>query len=336
MSIEEDYRALRTGVGLVDCATQALIEVTGADRAAFLHTLLTNDIKRLASGGGCLAALLTPSAKLVATLLVLADTEALWLLCDRPRLEPLMQALDRYHFSEQVGFTHHAGRHAVFALQGPRTFALLGSRLGTTGSLASPGDHVTAPLEGAPIRWVRQTLTGDLGALGICDAAEKERLWRVVSERGREDGLRRVGAEALDIARIEAGLPRFGVDMDEDTLLPETGLETVLASETKGCYIGQEIVARMQTYGSASKKLMGLVLDGAQGAEAHDAVFHDAEEVGRVTSACHSYALNRPIALGYVKRGWYAPGTAVEIARGGRRLKATVAARPLTGPANSG
>jgi aminomethyltransferase len=139
-------------------------------------------------------------------------------------------------------------------------------------------------------------------------------------------GLTLVGWEALNTARIEAGIPWFGIDMDMTNLLPETGLEDVLASGTKGCYLGQEIIARMRTYGSPNKKLMGLRVEGRDVPQAGDGIVRAGEMVGRVTSGCDSPALRRPIAMGYVKRGAYEPGTAVEIVRGDDRLAATVVA----------
>ena len=133
----------------------------------------------------------------------------------------------------------------------------------------------------------------------------------------------------LNTARIEAGLPWPGIDMDETNLLSETGLESTAVSLTKGCYVGQEIVARMATYGSASKKLVGLLVEGEQVPVVGDGIVRHDDTLGVVTSACRSPALNRPIAMGYVKRGAYEPGTAGEIVRGAIRLKAAVVQRPL-------
>jgi glycine cleavage system aminomethyltransferase T len=109
-SVEEEYGALRKGVGLIDYSTQALIECQGADRTDFLQRLLTNDLARLAPGAGCRAALLTPSAKLIAEFLVLADPGALWLLCDLPCADAAAHTLEQYHFSEAVTVIHHERR----------------------------------------------------------------------------------------------------------------------------------------------------------------------------------------------------------------------------------
>ena len=333
-AFEEEYRALRSGAALIDYSTQALIECQGADRTDFLQRLLTNDLARLSPGAGCRAALLTPSAKLIAELLVLADPDALWLLGDLPCADAAAQVLEQYRFSEAVTVIRHERRKAVLALQGPRAAEVLRRMSKTPVALPNPGDHALVQVQNIPLRVIRHSLTGGPGILCVVDADQAEAAWGLLAREGAPHGLRLAGWEALNAARIEAGLAWFGFDMDDTTLLPETGLAAVAVSETKGCYVGQEIVARMRTYGSPSKKLMALALDGDEVAEAHDRIVRNGEDVGWVTSACRSPTLRRPIAMGYVKRGAYEPGTAVDILRGTRRLAASVAARPLI-PASS-
>jgi len=331
-SFAAEYHTLHDGVGLIDYSTQALIEVQGADRVSFLHSLLTNDIKRLTPGTGCRAALLNPNATLIADCLVMADPSSLWLLCDANRAAIVTQALERHLFSEQVTLVNHERAYAVLALQGPAAMEVVKPLFGSAVSLPHPGDHVTVPLHHTTLRMIHHRLTTAPGILCVIPADEALMVWKFFTQRGQPLGLRRVGWEALNAARIEAGTPWFGIDMDESNLLPETGLEAVAVSDSKGCYLGQEIIARMQTYGSANKKLMGLLLGGDQVPSAGDRMVRDGDEVGWVTSACHSPALDRPIGMGYVKRGSYEPGTTVEILRGDHRLPATVVVRPLVKP----
>ncbi len=326
-SLEPEYRALRERVGLIDYSTQALIQVEGTDRVSFLHNLLSQDIKRLQSGQGCQAALLQSNAKLIAELVVLADPTSLWLLCDATRADTVVQTLERYHFSEQITMTNHERHFAVLALQGPRAIACATALLDTVVSLPNAGDHAVISWNHSTLRLICHPLTNGLGLLCLIEAERAQELWERFKQFGASCGLQLVGWEALNTARIEAGVPWYGIDMDESNLLPETGLETLLASDTKGCYVGQEIVARLQTYGSVNKKLMGLRIAGAQVPKAGDQIMRAEEEVGRITSACHSPALHQPIALGYLKRGAYEPNTAVEIVHDGARLPATVTTR---------
>src|SRR3989338_9215335 len=327
-SLDAEDQALRTGVGLIDYSTQALIEVRGKDRASFLHNLLSNDITRLAPGHGCQAALLNASAKMISELLVLADADALWLLCDAGRAAVVMQTLERYRFSEEVALTNRERRSAVLALQGPRALEMLLPLAGARNDLPHPGDHAACSVHDVPPRIIRHSPAGEAGALCLCPAEHAERVW---TQLARQEGATLVGWDALNTARIEAGIPWYGIDMDDSTLLPETGLETQFASETKGCYLGQEIVARMKTYGSASRKLMGLRFDGDQVPAAGDALEQDGKEAGKVTSACFSPTMKQAIGLGWVKRGFYEPGTQLELLRWGIRLPAMVAKRPIAG-----
>ena len=328
--LEAEYEALRRGAGLVDYSTQAVVECRGMDRADFLQRILTNDIARLTPGMGCRAALLTPVAKLIAPLLVLADAEAHWLLCDLSRAAAVVKTLDGYLFTEQVTLTNHERRWAALGLQGPSALKVLSQVTGASLALAQPGEHAAIHWDDVPLRVISHTLTGSPGWLCLVSGEHADGVWhRLLGEDARH-GLRPAGWEALSAARIEAGIPWFGVDMDETTLLPETGLERVAASDTKGCYVGQEIVARMQTYGSASKKLMGLLVEGKVVPQPGDVLRRGDEEVGRITSSCWSPALKRPIALGFLKRGAYAPDTEVEVYRPDARLPARVVALPFS------
>ena len=321
---EEAYQSLRHGVGLVDDSTQALIEIRGADRVRFLQAIVTNDVKRLTPHTGCRAALLDPHAKCLAELIVLADPDALWLLCDLERAGVVAETLERYHFSEDIAILNHEREQAVLALQGPAIDALAEPLFDMTVSSLAPEDHRLLNVGEIPIRLIRHSLAGDLGLLVLVPASEVESLWNVLQHRGGPVGLRLAGWEALNIARIESGIPWFGFDMGPDNLLPETGLEDVLVSEQKGCYVGQEIVARMQTYGSPNKKLMGLRIEGDTVPRTGDAILYGDERAGSVTSACFSPSLRGAIAMGYVKRGVYEAGTVVQIAHEATRLKARI------------
>lgn len=329
-SLEEEYQTLRTGVGLLDYSTQAVIHVSGPDRIDFLHRLLTNDITGLRPGRGCRAALLSANAALISDLLVLAHADAHWLLCDATRASVVAQTLTRYLFREQVSLVNQERSHAVVALQGPRTPVVLHELFGQAVESSAVGDHRASTVNGMEVECIRYPLTGETGILCVVPADLMEPLWRWLCDRGGRLGLRPVGWEALNVARLEAGLPWFGIDMDQTNLLPETGLEAVAVCGTKGCYLGQEIVARLETYGSVNKKLMGLLVEEAGPVpEPGDRIVRDDTDVGWVTSACRSLALKRPIALGYLKRGAYEVGATVEILHGTARLPATVAARPL-------
>ena len=334
-SLDEEYRALRTSAGLADASTLAVVACQGDDRTEFLHRILTNEVRSLVPGAGCRAALLTAQARLLADLLVLADADRFLLLCQLPRAGRVLQELERYHFNERITLANLERQQAALAIQGPRTMEALSRVFGRVMALPQAGDHVDAAWEGVPVRVVRHSLAGEVGVLLLTPAEHAVAVWDYLQREGAPAGLRPVGWEALNAARIEAGLPWEPADLLDEPLLPETGLETVAVSGAKGCYVGQEIVARVDTYGSVNRRLMRLALDGNTAPQPGDAIRWNGEEAGRVTSACWSPARRRPLAFGYVKRAAYEPGTRVEIVRAGDALPAVVDARPFT-PANSG
>lgn len=303
-----EHRALTEGAGLFDYSMLAVVEVSGEDRVPFLHNLLTNDIKRLAPGQGCRAALLTPEARVIAPMLVLAGADACRLMCDAAFAAPLAQALEGYVFSERVAIANQERGLAALAVQGRGSLAAL-----SAAGLQAPAEddrHRAVRWHALDVHIVRHALLGSQGALLLIEAGAALRLWGAV-QRAAGTRVRTCGWDAYNTARIEAGIPWFGIDADASNLLPETGLEARLVSDTKGCYVGQEIVARVATYGSPSQRVRGLVLDGEDVPQAGDEVRLDGAVVGRVTSSCRSLALGRPVALGMFKRTAYAPGTRV-------------------------
>lgn len=316
----EAYRAVRERAGLIEGPIWGAVEVRGADRAGFLHNLLTQDIKSLAPGTAIEAALVTPAAKLLADLVVLAEPEAHWLIAPRGRIDMVVQTLDHYLITEDVTLADRRGSHAVLALQGPRSAEILKALSGLPAA--------TRAAQAGGVRQAAYSCTGEPGALLIVPVEQVSAL----RSRFGEGGAAVVGWDAVNVLRIEAGIPWYGIDMDESNLLPETGLERTHASDTKGCYVGQEVIARLKTYGSASRKLMGLVCAGREVPSANDPIEKNGEALGAITSACWSPALERPIALGYVKRPHYDAGAAVTIRHGGAAMPATLHVPPFVSP----
>ena len=140
-----------------------------------------------------------------------------------------------------------------------------------------------------------------------------------------------VGADASEALRLEAGIPAYGVDVGEGVILPETRLEA-LVSYTKGCYIGQETVARVKYRGHINRGLSGLVLDGETVPSPGDTILAGDKDIGRITSAARSIALGRPIALGYVRREHFEPGSAVAVKSGEGLVSSHVSDLPFVKP----
>ncbi len=322
-----EYRALREAVGLIDRSMLGKVTVTGRDRQAFLQGMLSNDVKSLTAGQGTAAAFLDAHGKVVALLAVYVLEDRLLLELPPSLTEKTLQALDKFLISEKASFEAADDAFAILAVQGPGSRALLETLAGRQLDLA-PYHHAEAQIAGAPVRVISRAEGGVPGFHCWAAAAHGASLWQLLVTAGA----RPVGAEALNVLRVEAGVPWYGHDVDESVILPETRLEQ-LVSYTKGCYIGQEVVARVKYRGHVNRALSGLVLEGDRVPAINDPVVADGKEVGRITSAVRSLALGKPIALGYVRREYFAPGSVVGVQDGGATIPARVAELPFVRPA---
>ncbi len=317
-----EYDAVRRRVGVIDRADRGLIEVTGRDRAAFLHALLSNEIKALTPGQGCAATLLDVHGKVQVTLLVWVLDDRILLVTPPGMAATTYEQLDKYLFAEKVVLEDVGGAHTLLLLAGPEANAFV-TRLTGAAPPETPWSHVAATLDGVEVRLVRGA--GETGEAEIWIASgATARVWDAVVAAGA----RPVGQTATETLRIEAGTPRFGRDVDPSVLLPEIPFDA-LVSQTKGCYPGQEVVVRIRDRGHVNRHLRGLMLDDGDAPDTGAEVCADGASIGRITSATRSPALGRAIALAFVRRQHAAPGTRVEVRSGGRIVGATVSELPF-------
>jgi folate-binding protein YgfZ len=318
-----EHAAARDGVGVVDRSHVGKVTVTGRDRQAFLQGMLSNEIKSLSPGQGAAAAFLDAHGKVMALLHVYVLDDRLLLELPTGLTEKTLQLLDKFLISEKVYFEAADESFAVFGLEGRGAPPVLSLLAGRKLELA-PHEHAEVAVDGMPVRVIRRSETGGPGFQCWTMALHGPALWRALVSAGA----RPIGEEALEILRVEAGIPRYGRDVDETAILPETRLEQ-LVSYSKGCYIGQEVVARVKYRGHVNRALSGLVIDGERVPAAGARVIAEDREVGRITSAVRSLALGRPIALGYVRREHFAPGSAVTIEDGDGAVAAHVVEPPF-------
>jgi folate-binding protein YgfZ len=303
--------ALATGVGVVPLVDRAQIALRGADRASFLHNLSTNDIRRLAPGQSCEAFLLNAPGKVLAHVFVFAEEEQLVLDTVPGQGEFLLRHLDRYLIREKVELVPLPDRHDLL-LSGPRTAELL-AQLGVESAPSEHCSHVETQIAEHPVTIRRVDLAGAESYLITTDAANVGPLWTALCQASATP----CGMSAFTAARIAAGAPLFGADITDANLPQEVGRERQAISFTKGCYIGQETVARIDALGHVNRLLVGLCGTGESafpaGMELHA---EDGKSAGAVTSTAYSALLKRPIALGYVRRAQTTPGTMLSSAFG--------------------
>ncbi len=300
-----EYAALQGAVGIFDLSFRSRICLTGADRKKFLNGQVTNDVVKLKTGEGCYAALITAKGKMQSDLNIY-DLENELLLDFEPGLsEAISQRLDKYIIADDVQLIDVAPHYGLLSVQGPRAADAIG-KLDLGVSLPSkPMSLVSSKSEMLGEIYVMNNSRA--GSTGFDVFVPTNSLGAVADKlvaAARELGGRACGWQALEIARVEAGIPRFGADMDETNLPPETGAEKRMISYTKGCYIGQEVIARIRTYGQVAKALRGLRLEGDLKSLPNrgDKLVSGDKEVGYVTSAVFSLKLKTNIALGYVRR----------------------------------
>jgi glycine cleavage system T protein len=319
-----EHEAVRERAGLIDRSERGKIEVTGKDRATFLHGLVSNDVKGLTPGQGNESALLDVHGKITALLVVHCLADRLVLETDGHLAGPLLSAIDRLLFSERAELEDVTAASGILTLAGPSARKIVEQALGVTVPDLSRWHHAVVPWEGMEVRVVRTEETGEEGYDLWISAEGLERLW----ERLRDAGAQPIGREAWDVLRVEAGVVRYGVDVDASTLLLEASLPESF-SLNKGCYLGQEVVARITYRGHVNRKIVGFRFPDSRVPPAGAPVVVSGKELGRITSAVVSPALGVALALGFLRREHWEPGTRVEVGAGSERLTAEVAELPF-------
>jgi folate-binding protein YgfZ len=322
------YQAARQRAAAIDRSARGRIVVSGKDRATYLQGLLTNDIPALAAGSGCYAAYLTPQGRMISDLWVyeLGDV----ILLNLPSVETkntVLAKLDQFIFSEDVQLGDVTEAFAQIAIVGPAASQVVGGLLADSPErLATLGEHgcVRGAIAGGAAIVTRVTDTGEPGFDVYVEAARRSALVDGLSAAG----LVQLDADTAEVLRVEAGVPAFHRDMDEETIPLEAGIESRAINMNKGCYVGQEVVVRVlhRGHGRVAKKLAGLTIEGDAVPARGSIVKSGDKDVGEITSAVRSEALNRPIALAYLQRDFLEPGTVVLI----DGVSATVTPLPFT------
>lgn len=315
-----EYRCARERAALFDRSHHGKVQVTGPDAATFLQNLCTNDIKALKPGAGCEAFLTTAKAKIVAHLFVLrliGEEPRFWLDAGPGRGSAVLKHLDHYLISEQVELTDSTADLAQLHLAGIQTRDVLERALAEK---MSP-DTFSAP----------HSVLGVLGYDIFCPRSDAALIWNKLTAAGAAPA----GGETYDILRVEAGMPLFGADMDEERFVVEVGRTRQAICYTKGCYLGQEPIVMARDRGHVNRLLLGLRIEGAPDVPVGARVLRDGAEVGAVTSAVVSPRLGS-IALAYLRRGTWDPGTAVQVEAGGALCMASVVSLPFEGAGAGG
>jgi tRNA-modifying protein YgfZ len=314
VELDGQYRAMREGAGFLDRSERGKLLVRGADAVEYLQGQLTNDIEAIEPDQGCYAALLDRKGHLVADMRVLrlshSHADQIWLDTEATALEPLRKHLEMYKIGREVEVVDETREWAITSLIGPRSAEV-------AGTLPLSLEHAQHYYERDGIKIL--AIATDLGIDLDTRAEDAEALREQLLAAGAEP----VSVEAAEIVRVESGRPRFGRDFDGRMMPAEAGVVERALDFEKGCYIGQEPVARLHYRGKPNRRLVGLRLSAP--AEQGALLRLGEREVGTIGSACLSPALG-PIALAVVRRE-ADPGDMLEV--GDRELTAEVSELPF-------
>jgi tRNA-modifying protein YgfZ len=300
-TLAAEYRTITESCGLLDRSERGKLALTGADAASFLQGQVSNDVERLTPGTGCYAAFLTPKGKMLGDVRILQTGDELLLDTERSSLQALFNMIRRFSLGYQVELHKRTLERGLLSLIGPAADEVTGD----PGVPAEEHAHIPITLTEIPVLAIRTDVGVDL----LCDAGHTEALRAALEDAGAIA----VSEPAVECLRVERGRPRYGVDLDDTVIPQEAGLNDRAVSFTKGCYVGQETVARLYYRGKPNRQLRGLRLSGA--AEAGDELEFEGRTVGRITTVAQSPSFG-PIALAIVRREAQ-PGASVSVGTGG-------------------
>jgi folate-binding protein YgfZ len=314
-SILEQHKSVREAVGFLDLTDRGKIEVTGPDRITFLHAMISNDVVELSELAVRYGTFLTDRGKIVSDFFYYKLPEILLIDVSKELLPVMKETLEKYIIMDEVELEDLSVQRVHFSLQGPKASELV-LKLFETAIPSEPYQVMEVDWEGSPGWLIAKQDLAESGCELIFSAAVTDSLKQAILKEGDSLGLAEISREARNILRLEAGIPWYGEDMDENRYPMEARLETAI-SLTKGCYLGQEVVSKAVHIGGVNKLLMGLKVNQPVVPVKGARVLNDeGTQIGAITSAAFSPRFERPIALAYLKSKFALPGDVCQVETG--------------------
>jgi aminomethyltransferase len=315
----EEYWTIRRTVGLADISNVGRLRIAGKDRVSFLNGLLTNDVSQLKENGGQRSALLNSKARVLADLHLYPQTDSLLVDTGESAASHVKEILDKFIITEDVQIQDATADLVQITVQGPKSSEAIQEILGVEARYLKQLEQKSL----GPSTIIARDRTGQSGYDIILPPLEADPVWHGFLLNGADIGLNPVGSQALEILRLEAGYPKYSVDVDENMIVLEAGFKEAL-SFSKGCYLGQEVVARATHIGRVNKQLVGLEIETKEVVPARSKLMSDDKEAGFITSAAFSPGLGKVASLGYANREFAKPGTKVNVQTGQTNLSAVI------------
>lgn len=316
----EEYRAAREGAALLDRSASGRLRITGADGLDLLNRLSTNKLIDLTAGEGASTVLTTNKGRIIDLLPVVNLGSELLAITNPQTLQQVVDWIDLYTFGEDIQVTDVTDETALIHLAGPLSGPLLGPE--ATSLLINHVQDMS--IDGASAKVVRTDALGIPGYDLLVDLDNAEKVWEALVGKGAVPA----GEDAAEMVRVEQGAPRYGRELGEEFNPLEAGLLPSISFD-KGCYIGQEVVVRLNTYNKVQKRLMGIAVhEGSPQPEQRLEV--EEKDAGWITSVAYSPMLRRSLALGYVRSRFASVGQEVVIGSGDGRMRGVIVELPVT------
>ncbi|MBC8283709.1 MAG: tetratricopeptide repeat protein [Nitrospinae bacterium] len=309
-SFQTEVEQVRNHCGYFPLEDWCVISAKGKETFTFLQSQTTNDVLQMQIGQGQNSAVTDRQARLIANFSIhhVGEDEAL-ILVKTSLKETLLNHLESYHFREEVEFT--ALDSQLLALQGPKSSLILEKVFEQQNLPDKPNDTLKLALGEHKVYLIVKSMTGEEGQI-LCFPNELEdKITQLILEN--DPPPIKVNEVAREVLRIEAGIPVYDKDMDKKNILPETGLEHTSVSYNKGCYIGQEVIARIKTYGAPNFALMGLTVEGIKTPPCNGTVKLDKKKIGTIKSSVCSVTLDKVIALAYIHKDHRSPDIELDV-----------------------
>lgn len=311
-----EYAAIQQSAALIDLSPAGKLIIRGKNAVQFINGLVSNDVKTLATGVGVLAAFPNLQGKVAALARIYNTGDGLLFELDASNRAKIFKNLRRFVPAGEFFLTDATENLALFTLQGPHSANLLTALTGQFFEFTSARTLTQTTLANTPVQIAAHSRTGQPGFDLFVPANAAASVWQALLAQGA----RATGQTALNIARLEAGIASEPTDINENYIINETGL-TEAVSYTKGCYLGQEVIARIHWRGQPAKQLRGLLIDAAEPPAAGTELWAlndkgESKKVGEITSSVRSLALNRSIGFGYVHRYYLNAGTEFTLKQG--------------------
>lgn len=325
-----EHRAVRQAVGIADLSHRGKLRVTGDDRVKWLQSVISNDILPLQPGQGRYSSFLTHKGKMLTYFRVYMQTDAVMIEDAGEIGDSTYQALRKFLlYGTKAKMENCAESWGLLLVSGPKAALVVKAAFGTDVEDLKPVNFVHAAIGGRTAMVIRTEETGEQDIEVLIPADGLVPAWERLMEAGTAHGIKPFGSQAREALRIEAGIPKAGPDLNEEIVPPEANLEDKAFSLSKGCYPGQEVVARMDTYGNVRRKLVGLVLKDSTLPPHGAKLFSGDREVGWISSAVRSPQLGQVIALGFPLRDFSKPDTKLTVEVDDSRHDATVRTLPF-------